>query len=45
MLPGVRVRFIEDASRGIDPAGVKAAIDEMRTRGVAIIDSAEALNA
>ncbi|TQX92388.1 MULTISPECIES: bifunctional nicotinamidase/pyrazinamidase [Rhizobium] len=45
MLPSVRVRFIEDASRGIDPAGVKAAIDEMRVRGVAIIDSAEALNA
>ena len=43
MLPGVTVRFIEDASRGIDPAGVKAAIDEMRTRGVAIIDSEDAL--
>ncbi|MBB5573436.1 MULTISPECIES: bifunctional nicotinamidase/pyrazinamidase [Rhizobium] len=43
MLPGVKVRFIEDASRGIDPAGVEAAIDEMRTRGVAIIDSKEAL--
>ena len=45
MLPGVKVRFIEDASRGIDPAGVTAAIDEMRSRGVAIIDSAEALDA
>ncbi|MDL2397581.1 bifunctional nicotinamidase/pyrazinamidase [Rhizobium mayense] len=43
MLPGVTVRFIEDASRGIDPNGVKAAINEMRTRGVAIIDSKEAL--
>ncbi|MGA1802655.1 bifunctional nicotinamidase/pyrazinamidase [Rhizobium sp. HT1-10] len=43
MLPGVKVRFIADASRGIDPAGVAAAIDEMRSRGVAIIDSAEAL--
>lgn len=43
MLPGVTVRFIEDASRGIDPAGVKAAIDEMRTRGVAIIGSKDAL--
>ena len=43
MLPGVTVRFIEDASRGIDPAGVKAAIDEMRARGVAIISSKDAL--
>ncbi|MDL2408809.1 bifunctional nicotinamidase/pyrazinamidase [Rhizobium calliandrae] len=43
MLPGVTVRFIEDASRGIDPDGVKAAINEMRTRGVAIIHSKEAL--
>ena len=43
MLPGVAVRFIEDASRGIDPAGVRAAIDEMRTRGVAIIRSRDAL--
>ncbi|MFT4185443.1 MAG: bifunctional nicotinamidase/pyrazinamidase [Rhizobium sp.] len=43
MLPGVTVRFIEDASRGIDPAGVQAAISEMRTRGVAIIGSKEAL--
>jgi len=43
MLPGVKIRFIEDASRGIDPAGIGTAIDEMRTRGVGIIDSAEAL--
>ncbi|MFS8111785.1 bifunctional nicotinamidase/pyrazinamidase [Rhizobium jaguaris] len=43
MLPGVTVRFIEDASRGIDPAGVKAATNEMRTRGVAIINSKEVL--
>lgn len=43
MLPGVTVRFIEDASRGIDPVGVKAAIDEMRTRGVTVIDSKDAL--
>ncbi|MEZ2219141.1 bifunctional nicotinamidase/pyrazinamidase [Rhizobium sp. RCC_161_2] len=43
MLPGVTVRFIEDASRGIDPAGVQAAINEMRTRGVAIISSKDAL--
>ena len=43
MLPGVTVRFIEDASRGIDPTGVQAAINEMRTRGVAIISSKDAL--
>ncbi|MBB4569118.1 bifunctional nicotinamidase/pyrazinamidase [Rhizobium leucaenae] len=43
MLPGVTVRFIADASRGIDPTGVEAAINEMRSRGVAIIDSKEAL--
>ncbi|MDK4737945.1 bifunctional nicotinamidase/pyrazinamidase [Rhizobium sp. CNPSo 3464] len=43
MLPGVKVRFIEDASRGIDPNGVEAAINEMRARGVAIIDSKEVL--
>ncbi|MFK0163377.1 bifunctional nicotinamidase/pyrazinamidase [Rhizobium sp. NPDC090279] len=43
MLPGVTVRFIEDASRGIDPAGVKAAIDDMRARGVTIASSKDAL--
>lgn len=43
MLPGVTVRLIEDASRGIDPAGVVAALDEMRARGVRIISSEEAL--
>ncbi len=43
MLPGVSVRFIEDASRGIDPAGVKAAIDDMRARGVRVIGSKDAL--
>lgn len=43
MLPGVTVRFIEDASRGIDPAGIKSAIDEMRARGVAVISSKDAL--
>jgi nicotinamidase/pyrazinamidase len=43
MLPGVRVRLIEDACRGIDPAGVAAAIAEMRSRGIGIVSSAEAL--
>ena len=43
MLPGVQVRFIEDASRGIDPAGVAASIAEMQARGVAITTSADAI--
>ncbi len=43
MLPGVTVCFIEDASRGIDPEGVKAAIAEMKTKGVGIVTSAEIL--
>ena len=43
MLPDVKVCFIEDASRGIDPAGVKAAIEEMRARGIGIISSSEVL--
>ncbi len=43
MLPNVTVRFIEDASRGIDPAGVKSAIDDMRARGVTIVSSKDAL--
>ncbi len=43
MLPGVRVRFIEDASRGIDPVGVAAAIEEMRAKGVGIVSSAAIL--
>jgi nicotinamidase/pyrazinamidase len=43
MLPGVEVRFVEDASRGIDQEGVRAAIGEMRLRGVGIIHSGEAI--
>jgi nicotinamidase/pyrazinamidase len=43
MMPGVKVRFIEDASRGITPEGVAAAIDEMHARGIEIIDSQKAL--
>jgi len=39
LLPGVKVRFIEDASRGIDPAGVEAAIAEMKAAGVEIVTS------
>jgi nicotinamidase/pyrazinamidase len=43
MLPEVKVRFIEDASRGIDPAGVAAAIAEMRAHGVVIVTSGDIL--
>ncbi|MDO1584474.1 bifunctional nicotinamidase/pyrazinamidase [Rhizobium oryzicola] len=43
MLPGVKVCFIEDASRGIDPAGVRAAIEEMRASGIAIVKSSQIL--
>lgn len=43
MLPGVTVRFIEDASRGIDPDGVREAVAQMRSKGVAIVRSDEIL--
>lgn len=43
MLPAVKVAFIEDGSRGIDPEGVKAAIAEMRAAGVEITDSSSRL--
>ncbi|MDM9628611.1 bifunctional nicotinamidase/pyrazinamidase [Rhizobium sp. S152] len=43
MMPSVKVRFIEDASRGITPDGVEAAIAEMRVEGIEIITSTEAL--
>ncbi len=39
MLPEVNVRFVSDASRGIDPQGVESAISEMRARGIDIITS------
>ncbi len=39
MLPEVNVRFISDASRGIDLQGVKDAISEMRERGIDIVSS------
>ncbi|MDM9644625.1 bifunctional nicotinamidase/pyrazinamidase [Rhizobium sp. S163] len=39
MLPGVKVRFIEDASRGITQEGVAAAIKEMRESGIDIVTS------
>ena len=43
LIPGVKVRFVEDASRGISPDGVAAAIEEMRGRGIAIVKSADIL--
>ena len=43
MLPGVQVCFIEDASRGIDAKGVRAAIEEMRSNGVGIVRSRQIL--
>lgn len=45
MLPDVKVRFIEDASRGIDPEGIKAAIAAMRGKGVAVVNSTDILTA
>jgi nicotinamidase/pyrazinamidase len=39
MLPNVNVRLISDASRGIDPQGIKDALSEMRERGVDIVTS------
>jgi nicotinamidase/pyrazinamidase len=44
LIPGVKVRFIEDASRGITPEGVAAAIDEMRGHGIALVNSADVLS-
>jgi nicotinamidase/pyrazinamidase len=45
LIPGVKVRFIEDASRGISPEGVAEAIDEMRGHGIDIVNSADILAA
>lgn len=41
LLPGVKVNFIQDASRGINPADVEKAIGEMNALGIATIQSAE----
>lgn len=43
MLPDVKVRFIEDASRGIDPEGIRTAIAAMRAKGVAVVNSSDIL--
>ncbi|PWE54461.1 bifunctional nicotinamidase/pyrazinamidase [Metarhizobium album] len=45
MLPGVKIRFIEDASRGITAEGVADAIADMRAGGVEITDSKAVLGA
>ena len=45
MLPDVKVRFIEDASRGIDPEGIRAAIAAMRAKGIAVVNSSDILKA
>lgn len=44
MLPGVKVRFIEDASRGIDPEGIKTAIAEMKSKSIDIVKSSDILS-
>ncbi|MDE1158313.1 MAG: bifunctional nicotinamidase/pyrazinamidase [Neorhizobium sp.] len=44
MMPGVKIRFVEDASRGIDPEGVRAAIAEMKTHGIDIVTSRQILH-
>ena len=41
LMPGVRVRFVEDLSRGISPEGVTAAIAEMKAAGAASVTSGE----
>ncbi|KQV38573.1 MULTISPECIES: bifunctional nicotinamidase/pyrazinamidase [unclassified Rhizobium] len=45
MLPGVTVRVIEDACRGITPDGVKQALDEMTKAGIHVVSSDELLAA
>lgn len=43
LLPGVRVRFVSDLSRGISPEGVEAALSQMRAAGVPVVTSADIL--
>ncbi|MBY3157168.1 bifunctional nicotinamidase/pyrazinamidase [Rhizobium laguerreae] len=42
-LPGVKVRFVEDASRGITADGIAQAIASMRAKGVGVVNSADIL--
>lgn len=41
LLPGVRIRFVSDLSRGITPEGVDAAIAALRSAGVPVVSSDE----
>lgn len=41
LLPGVKVRFVSDLSRGITPEGVAEAISQMRAAGVEVVTSGE----
>lgn len=43
LLPGVTTRFVQDASLGIDPQTVEAAIAEMQSHGVHVITSSTLL--
>ncbi|NVP56431.1 bifunctional nicotinamidase/pyrazinamidase [Mycoplana rhizolycopersici] len=43
MLPGVRVRFVEDLSRGIDPATIAVAERAMAEAGVATVRASQIL--
>lgn len=43
MLPGIKIRVIEDASRGITAEGTAAALAEMRAKGITVADSAAVL--
>jgi nicotinamidase/pyrazinamidase len=42
-LPGVKVRFIQDASRGITAVGIADALASMRETGVDVVNSADIL--
>ncbi|MGV8938772.1 MAG: bifunctional nicotinamidase/pyrazinamidase [Allorhizobium sp.] len=44
MLPGAKIRFIADMSRGIDPNGVEAAIAEMKSAGIDVVTSQDLLD-
>lgn len=43
LVPGVNVRVVIDACRGIDPGGVSAAIAQMSDAGASIVTSADVL--
>jgi nicotinamidase/pyrazinamidase len=43
MLPGIKVRFIEDASRGISPDDIAVAKTEMAAAGIEIVNSKDVI--